>query len=99
MPPDVHRIGVPVRYAAWLHGDLGRALEAELSRRLPDAKVCRLPNGLLVESPEALGPLVEQVRDAAQTLEAHVAATYPVLHLGMGPVLAGTLYVILEGAP
>lgn len=88
------RIVVPVRYAAWLNGDLGRSLERTLQHALDplgDVKVTRLPRAFLVESPEAPGPLLEAVQRAAIALEEGVAAAYPVFHHEIGPVWTGTL--------
>lgn len=91
------RIVVPVRYAAWLSGDLGRSLERTLQRSLDDlprVKVTRLPRAFLVEAPEAPGPLLEAVHRAATDLESGAAAAYPVFHHEMGPVWTGTLQAV-----
>ncbi len=59
LPPASSRIVVPVRYAAWLSGDLGRTLERTLQHALDpleDVRVSRLPRGFLVEANEAPGP-------------------------------------------
>lgn len=88
------RIVVPVRYAAWLNGDIGRLLERDLQQRLddvPDAKVTRLPRAFLVEAHEAPGPLLEAVHRAATGLERGAATAYPVFHHELGPVWTGTL--------
>ena len=89
------RIVLPVRYAAWLSGDLGRSLERTLQRALGgDARVTRLPRGFLVEAHEAPGPLLEAVQRAAVELEHGAAAAYPVFHHEMGPVWTGTLQAV-----
>ncbi len=92
-----NRIVVPVRYAAWLSGDLGRSLERTLQRNLhalADVKVTRLPRAFLVEAPESPGPLLEAVQRATVELEQGAAAAYPVFHHEMGPVWTGTLQAV-----
>lgn len=96
-PASLSRIVLPVRYAAWLSGDLGRTLERTLQhalRPVPDARVTRLPRGFLVEAQEAPGPLLEAVQRAAVQLEHGAAAAYPVFHHEMGPVWTGTLQAV-----
>lgn len=96
-PTNPTRIVVPVRYPAWLAGDLGQTLERTLLhalRPMRGVRVTRLPRAFLVESDEAPGPLLEAVRRAAQELEAGVAAAYPVFHHEMGPVWTGTLQAV-----
>ncbi|HUR61821.1 MAG TPA: hypothetical protein VM286_05590 [Candidatus Thermoplasmatota archaeon] len=96
-PSNATKIVVPVRYAAWLNGDLGRSLERTLGSALAPhmhARITRLPRGFLVESNEAAGPLLEAVHHAAMELEAGVEAAYPVLHHDMGPVWTGTLQAV-----
>ena len=91
------RIVLPVRYAAWLSGDLGRTLERTLQHALgppSEVRVTRLPRAFLVESAEAPGPLLEAVRRAAVELERGAAAAYPVFHHEMGPVWTGTLQAV-----
>lgn len=93
------RIVVPVRYAAWLSGDLGRSLERTLQHALDpldDVRVTRLPRGFLVEANEAPGPLLEAVHRAALDLEKGAEAAYPVFHHEMGPVWTGTLQAVFE---
>lgn len=95
------RIVVPVRYAAWLSGDLGRALERSLRTSIhtdQPARVSRLPRALLVECDEAPGVLLEAVRRAAESLEQSVRAAYPVFHHEMGPVWTGTLQAVFDNA-
>jgi hypothetical protein len=95
------KIIVPVRYAAWLMGDMGRAIERTLLQELkpiPDAKVTRLPRALVVEADEAPGPLLEAVHRAAKALERGVEAAYPVFHHEMGPVWTGTLQAVFPEA-
>lgn len=99
--PATSRIVVPVRYAAWLSGDLGRTLERTLQHALDpleEVKVSRLPRGFLVEANEAPGPLLEAVHRAALDLERGVEAAYPVFHHEMGPVWTGTLQAVFEPA-
>lgn len=96
-PAPNSRIVIPVRYAAWLSGDLGRSLERTLQHslhNLADVKVTRLPRAFLVEAPEAPGPLLEAVHRAATDLESGAAAAYPVFHHEMGPVWTGTLQAV-----
>jgi len=92
------RIVVPVRFSAWLNGDIGLTLQRKLQAAIADervvAKVTRLPRGFLVESGEAAGPLLEAVHHAALTLEAGVEAAYPVFHHQIGPVWTGTLQAV-----
>lgn len=91
------RVLVPVRYAAWLAGELGKTLHEELRhalRDLPGVAVTRLPRGFLVDTKECEGPAVERVARAVRDLEAGVKARYPVFHHEMGPVWTGTLQVI-----
>lgn len=97
--PASSRIVVPVRYAAWLAGDLGRTLERTLQHALDpleDVRVSRLPRGFLVEADEAPGPLLEAVHRAALELERGAEAAYPVIHHEMGPVWTGTLQAVFE---
>lgn len=91
------RIVLPVRYAAWLSGDMGRSLERKLQQALLSlggVKITRLPRAFLVEATEAPGPLLEAVQRAAIELEAGVAAAYPVFHHELGPVWTGTLQAV-----
>jgi hypothetical protein len=93
------KIVVPVRYAAWLSGDLGRTLERTLQHALDpleDVRVTRLPRGFLVEANEEAGPLLEAVHRAALDLEKGVEAAYPVFHHEMGPVWTGTLQAVFD---
>ncbi len=99
LPPS--KVVVPVRYAAWLGGDLGRSLERILQTSLDalrEVKVSRLPRGFLVEADEEPGVLLEAVRRATVDLEASAAATYPVFHHELGPLWAGTLQAVFPGA-
>ncbi len=91
------RILVPVRYAAWLSGELGTSIANDLQAGLghvPGAKVQRLPRGLLVEADESPGPLLEAVGHAVHDLEDAVKKRYPVFHQEMGPVWTGTLQAV-----
>lgn len=93
-PTPNSRIVVPVRYAAWLSGDLGRSLERSLVNALADVqdvKVTRLPRAFLVEAHESPGPMLEAVQRAALELEQGAADAYPVFHHELGPVWTGTL--------
>lgn len=95
------RILVPIRYAAWLAGELGKTLDAELNRQLKgldELAVTRLPRGFLVETKECEGPAVEQIARAVADLECTVKERYPVFHREMGPVWTGTLQVIFAVA-
>jgi hypothetical protein len=104
LPSDApsSKIVVPVRYAAWLTGDLGRTLERTLQHALDpleEVKVSRLPRGFLVEANEEPGPLLEAVHRAALDLERGVEAAYPVFHHEMGPVWTGTLQAVFDAPP
>ena len=93
------RIFVPVRYAAWLSGDLGRTLERTLQHALDpleDVTVTRLPRGFLVEADEEPGPLLEAVHRAALDLERSAEVAFPVFHHEMGPVWTGTLQAVFD---
>lgn len=93
----VNKVVLPVSYAAWLVGDLGRSLEHTLRSslgQLADVRITRLPRALLVEADEEVGPLVEAVHRAAVDLESGVARTYPIFHHEMGPVWTGTLQAV-----
>lgn len=95
------RILVPVRYSAWLAGDLGKHLEATLKRSLKDLEdlaITKLPRGFLVETKEVEGPAVERVARGVSNLEDEVHDKYPVFHREMGPVWTGTLQVIFPVA-
>lgn len=98
-PPQASpaRVVVPVRYAAWLSGDLGRELETTLASglaHLVDLRLTRLPRGFLVEADEAIGPLLEATHRAVSELEEAVRSAYPVFHHEMGPVWTGTLQAV-----
>lgn len=97
--PPTSRVLAPVRYAAWLAGDLGNDLTKQLTNGLsaiPALHVTRLPRGFLVEADEAMGPLVEQVARAMSELEDGVQERYPVFHAEMGPVWTGTLQAVFS---
>ena len=97
--PASSRIVLPVRYAAWLNGDLGRTLQQTLQHALDpldEVRVSRLPRGFLVEANEEPGPLLEAVHRAALELEAGVEAAYPVFHHELGPVWTGTLQAVFD---
>lgn len=96
------KVVVPVRYAAWLAGDLGRTLERTLQHSLDPlgaVRVSRLPRGFLIEADEAPGILLEAVARAAGDLEEGVASAYPVFHHELGPVWTGTLQAVFPVAP
>ncbi len=91
------RILIPIRYAAWLSGDLGRTISQDLETTLsvlPGLRITRLPRGIMIEADEAPGPMVEVVHRGMADLEASVARRYPVFHHEMGPVWTGTLQVV-----
>ncbi len=91
------RILVPVRYAAWLSGDLGKNLEKNLRiglANLPGVRVQRLPRGFMIEANEDPGPFMEAVHHAVKELEAGVELAYPLFHHEMGPLWTGTLQVV-----
>ncbi len=94
---DDSKILAPVRYSAWLSGDLGRELDTQLQNALapvPGLRVTRLARGFLVEAAEEPGPLLEAVAHAMKDLERGVACRYPVFHHEMGPVWTGTLQAV-----
>lgn len=96
------RILVPIRYSAWLAGELGKTLDAELKRLLKgldELAITKLPRGFLVETKEVEGVTVERVERAMAELEASVKERYPVFHHEMGPVWTGTLQVTFLAAP
>jgi hypothetical protein len=95
--PGLSRILVPVRYSAWLSGDLGEAIERTLQAALDPigpVRITRMARALLVEAPEEPGPLLEAVHRATLEIEAGVEEAYPVLHHEMGPVWTGTLQAV-----
>lgn len=94
---DTARIFLPVRYSAWLAGDLGRELQEQLQNGLellPDVRVTKMPRGFLVEADEDPGPLLEAVHRAAADMEHATETAYPVFHREMGPVWTGTLQAL-----
>ncbi|HET6399550.1 MAG TPA: hypothetical protein VFH47_08365, partial [Candidatus Thermoplasmatota archaeon] len=96
-PRPSTRIVVPVRYTAWLTGDMGRSLERTLEgnlRALMGIRVTRLPRAFLVEADEEPGVLLECVQRAVEDLERSVQAAYPVFHHQFGPVWTGTLQAV-----
>ncbi|MGB1697644.1 MAG: hypothetical protein ACPHK8_04535 [Thermoplasmatota archaeon] len=88
------QILAPIRYAAWLAGDLGTelltTLEASLSG-LPEVHIQKLHRGFLIQAEESPGPFLETVAQGMMKLEHMVSQTYPVFHREMGPVWTGTL--------
>jgi len=99
--PESSKIIVPVRYAAWLSGDLGRIVERSLRQALgplPRVRVSRMPRALLVEAAEAPGPLLEAVHRAAIDLERGVEEAFPVFHHELGPLWTGTLQAVFPQA-
>lgn len=92
------QILAPVRYAAWLSGDLGNDLKRALEQSIqcPDLKVQKLHRGFLVQANEDAGPFLEQVAHGMLQLEAMVQTTYPVFHREMGPVWTGTLQSVFQ---
>lgn len=96
------RILVPIRYSAWLCGELGKQITEFLQHRikdLPEVEVTRLPRAFLVSSKECDGVMLERVRDAVQDIEIDVAHRYPVFHHEMGPVWTGTLQAVFPQTP
>lgn len=91
------RVVLPVRYSAWLSGDMGEAMEKRLRVSLAQfepIQITKLPRALLVEADEAPGVFLEAMLRAAHELEDGIAATYPVFHHEMGPVWTGTLQMV-----
>ncbi len=96
---DSSRIIAPIRYAAWLAGDLGMALSTHLEHALgglSGARVTRLPRGFLIEANESPGPMLEAVAAAMMDLENGASEAYPIFHAEMGPVWTGTLQAVLR---
>lgn len=96
-PARRHKVLVPVRYSAWLMGDLGRDLEGTLRAHLPTlhgAIVTRMPRAFVVEADEEPGPMLEAVHRAVAAMEEEVRGQYPVFHHQLGPVWAGTLQAV-----
>lgn len=96
------RILVPIRYAAWLSGDLGRRLERDLRHGLgavPGADVLRIAGGFLVEADEDPGPFVAAVFRAVTEMDDGIARTYPVFHHELGSLWEGTLQVVFPVEP
>ncbi len=91
------RILVPVKYAAWLSGDLGRRLERDLIHSLggvPGVRVKRVAGGFLVDADEDPGPFVAAVGDAVEALDEGMRETYPMLRREMGRIWGGSLQVV-----
>lgn len=85
---------MPVRYSAWLSGDMGRVLENTMATALAafdGLSITKLPRAFLIEAREEPGPFLEAVLRAAKDLELGVEENYPVFHHEMGPVWTGTL--------
>jgi hypothetical protein len=87
------KVLVPVRYAAWLAGELGERLQRQLQTAMDpmEAVVTRLPRAFLVAAQETPGVLLEAVHRAVAELELAVEQAYPVFHHEMGPLWTGTL--------
>jgi len=97
MDPAPSKILVPVRYAAWLAGELGRQLEDQLRHALgalPQSRVMMLPRGFLVEADETPGVLLEAVHRAVHEVEEGVQRAFPVFWHEMGPLWTGTLQAV-----
>jgi len=94
------KIVIPVRYSAWLCGELGKDLCKQLKDALsPGSEVTRLPRSLLVESDEGAGQLLEATARAVQKMDDAMRARYPVFWHEMGPVWTGTLEAIFPAEP
>ncbi len=96
------RILVPIRYAAWLSGDLGRRLERDLRHGLggvPGLRVLRIAGGFLVEAEEDPGPLTAAVFHAVEVLQDGVRQAYPMLTHELGSLWEGTLQVVFPAGP
>ncbi len=91
------RILVPIRYSAWLSGDLGRSIHQDIQaslQTLAGLRVTRMPRGFLIEADEDPGPMLEVVHAGIADVERAVAQRYPVFHHEMGPLWTGTLQVV-----
>lgn len=96
-PTGEARFLVPVRASAWLSGELGKQITADLERGvkdLPGAAVTRLARGFLVDTSESPGVALECIHRAVQDVEACIRDRYPVFHHEMGPVWTGTVQVV-----
>lgn len=90
---------LPVRYAAWLSGDLGRTIEGHVKTALKDVRgveTTRLPRGILVVAPELPGVLAEKCMRACDEVQAQVAVAYPVFSHEMGPVWTGVVSIVRD---
>lgn len=95
------RVLVPVRYAAWLAGELGQSLHKSLEAQIKESKweatVTRLPRGFLVESHNGShGRLVDLCIQWVTAMENEVRERYPVFHSEMGPIWTGTVQCIVS---
>lgn len=100
MPPTsaLSKILLPVRFAAWLSGDLGNVLQRTLEgslKPLAGLRVERLPRGFVVQAAETPGCLLEAVHRAAVELEREAQVAFPVFHHELGPIWTGSLTAIL----
>jgi CRISPR/Cas system-associated endoribonuclease Cas2 len=102
------KVLVPVRYSAWLSGELGRVLTAALEAALArlsddedaDVRVTRLPRGFLVEQEGVgAGALTERCIHAIREVEATTQVQYPVFYHESGPVGTGTVQVVVGLEP
>lgn len=99
--PPRSRILAPVRYSAWLAGDLGEDLRHTLEsclQSVPDVQVTKLSRGFLVEANESPGPLLECVAQGMLAIDHECSNCYPVFHQEMGPVWTGTLQAVFVEA-
>ena len=100
MPPEsLSKAVVPVRYSAWLGGDLGQILQGTLQdflRPLPRVTVTPAVRGFVVEAAVTPAALLEAVHPAVLALEDAVVKAFPVFYQEFGPVWTGSISVILK---
>ncbi len=102
------RMIIPVRYSAWMTGDIGAFLTDYLADRTTkelrllgagpktEARPSRLNRGIVLECDEAPGVFMTATRTAVEAMEREVASRYPVLHHEMGGVWTGTIQAAFE---
>lgn len=95
------RMLAPVRYTAWLSGDLGRELQETVQGALlhvQGIQVTKLQRGFLIEADEDPGVLLEACAAAMMVLEKDVEKAYPVFHEEIGPVWTGTVQAVFASS-
>lgn len=90
---------VPVRYAAWLSGDLGEKVGDSFSFHVGDhVAIHRTHGGFVVTSDlYSEAALVGEVLSAVEMTEREVESKFPVFYSEMGTVFANHLKVSIQG--